>query len=498
MKLSNLSLAILVAVGVAACGGSDNNDAPKDPQTPQTPQEPQQPDNNANNTGNSKDVDPTQTKVVDGITLNESSTVTGQHYVRHYGSTFDRSNNPSQTGSGTALGSVNLNQQNPSLTNLVGGRVELVKVDGTPVGAEFLGSYSNDPTDADSLQTENAKNVLVAAPGDAAYAGNEFANVGVNSGLVAIANTAATNHKTVVFGSEDTQQTTSRIFGRYYLANNDVVNSYRSLNFATIDTSATPATVSLHIANTKLDDVQYGRVSGNMDLEAPGATIVPHQGKNFQRQPFAAKNDNNAVDYYFYRGTNETTLAQMAALPTDYTINYQGHALMYGLDNSYHGLVGGANGGAVQQLPNAFAPGSTAGSADAYGFGNFVEANLNMATKKLDGVIYNAWVLDSTKPQVTQDTLVTFKGDVTGNTVVGTADRAYLAGEDNAVLKASFFGANADELGGAINSVTGNYGEASWGGVFGAERTTYKSSTQTTNPNSNAWQVEDGNRVYTP
>ena len=75
--------------------------------------------------------------------------------------------------------------------------------------------------------------------------------------------------------------------------------------------------------------------------------------------------------------------------------------------------------------------------------------------------------------------------------MVGSADRAYLAGDDNATFKASFFGDKAQEMGGSFNSVkdTDKYGDAygtnDWGGVFGATR-----------GETNTFQGDDGNNVY--
>ena len=127
MKLTNLSLAIMVALGVAACGGSDNTDnTPADPpaQNPapkadeNKPQEPE-----AKN--DDKLVDPTGTHVVDGRDLSKESTVGGLQYIRRDSSDYDRVYNPDKMASSTPLLGVSLDVQNPKLTNIVLARRDL-------------------------------------------------------------------------------------------------------------------------------------------------------------------------------------------------------------------------------------------------------------------------------------------------------------------------------------------------------------------------------------
>ncbi|AXM45277.1 transferrin-binding protein-like solute binding protein, partial [Dichelobacter nodosus] len=165
-----------------------------------------------------------------------------------------------------------------------------------------------------------------------------------------------------------------------------------------------------------------------------------------------------ADNFYFYRGIDATTIEQMAALPTDKILNYQGHALMYGIDNSFHG-------GDKSQFPTAW---GTAGGTHA--IGNFVSAEVDLSKGKVGGHVYNVWA-DGSKDRVT-DSLVKFRGNVHGNTVLGTAERTYKAGD--ADFRASFFGEQASEMGGSFNSVTTDEKYSSddvWGGVFGAKRT---------------------------
>ena len=304
---------------------------------------------------------------------------------------------------------------------------------------------------------------------------------------------------------EDHHKTTSRIFGRYHLATaveKDGKKSVQQVNYNTFVGARTftagwkpedgtngnktyKATLySLGAVPTTLQYVQYGRVSNQLDLDA-GKTGYPD---GFVRNYFQRKGTDDSVDNYFYRGTNATTIEQMAALPSNQIATYNGHALMYGIDNSFHGKT---SDGKKRDLPNAFAPERVNSNDGALGLGNFVAAAANFGTKRVSGTVYNQWLLDPTKPTLTSDPLVEFAGNIVGNTVVGVADRTYVDGRDDAVFKASFFGEQAQEMGGSFNSVKDDdkyasaYEKDDWGGVFGA-----------TKGASNTFQGDDKANVY--
>jgi len=302
---------------------------------------------------------------------------------------------------------------------------------------------------------------------------------------------------------EDHHQTTSRIFGRYHLATaveKDGKKSVKQVDYNTFngaraftaeykdgDTSKKATQYSIGAIPSTLQYVQYGRVSNQLDLDA-GKEGYPD---GFVRNYFQRKGTDDSVDNYFYRGTNATTIEQMAALPSNQIAVYNGHALMYGIDNSYHNYTKTADG-KKQPLPNAFAPsGSAAAKPEGLGLGNFVTVAANFGTKRVSGEVYNQWLLDPSKAELTPNTLVQFAGDIVGNTVVGVADRTYVDGRDDATFKASFFGEQAQEIGGSFNSVKDNdkyasaYGTDDWGGVFGA-----------TKGASNTFQGDDGANVY--
>ena len=132
MKLSNLSLAIFVALGVAACGGSNNDNQAQDrpQQNPQNPSTPAPNNSNADSSALPKVVDPTQTQVVDNKDLGKVESVGTLQYIRREGSNYDRSFNPSQPASASPYLGVHLDDQNPKLTNIVLARQNLVKTNG--------------------------------------------------------------------------------------------------------------------------------------------------------------------------------------------------------------------------------------------------------------------------------------------------------------------------------------------------------------------------------
>ena len=321
---------------------------------------------------------------------------------------------------------------------------------------------------------------------------------------------------------KDHHNTTSRIFGHYHLAFADqddrqvkpmTMNSYLGARSFVAevqgrlqtphqqtdkqgttqrfyaDLESKPKYYSIGAEPMTLHKVQYGRVTTNLDLAAGEGPL----GEGFLRAPFAKKNTNDSVDNYFFRGVDATTIEEMAALPKEGSATYNGHALMYGLNNDFHGITGDVHRNTKKDLPNAFDGGGRGGKAEI-GFGNFVEANVDFATRKVKGDVYNAWLVDTTKPNVVHDKLVAFEGDIIGNTVIGTADRTYAPGNDKADFRAAFFGSKAEEMGGSFNSVAheDKYGSAyetgDWGGVFGAKKTGGGSN--------NTFQGDDSNSVY--
>ena len=226
-----------------------------------------------------------------------------------------------------------------------------------------------------------------------------------------------------------------------------------------VDAAAPDARNTFKNEGLKLNNVQYGRVTGALDnLKAEQVKDQNYVSADFADKNFAG--NTTQTDVYFYRGVGETTLAQMAAVQNKGGVfQYAGHALMYGIDNSYNGDqdTGGSN--------------SVAFGNTGVGIGNFVQAQYDAGNGTVAGSVYNIWDKGAEDGSATQVDLVKFNGDVLGNSIVnGTADRTYITGNDKAAFKGSFFGNTAQELGGSFNSITTGYDKSQWGGVFGAQQ----------------------------
>lgn len=447
-------------------------------------------------TGSTGTGDVAQNPVVNGIDTSKVPSVVGQNYNRRAQANFDyiANNNAANISMPVATGGKTL--QDKDMKNIVLGREVFTNValaDGTTAPTltlnRYAGKISGDDAAADveysdvaftdatrtatapstvtvdnsPLQVRNdtviaAPNTYLAEPADSAglYYRSSESNV-------------FTQGKTTESAVETANDVTdTRIFGSKAFDadgvydNNAAVNSYRGISTTTdAATGKFTYTPTSTFQNMKLDNVQYGRVSTNIDALAAdkvGKEVVT--GQQFvgtEARPFNAA---DAVNTYFYRGLNETTLAQMAALPQDAVYNYYGHALTYGLN--------GAAGGSAAANSNSVGDSQTVTT-----LGDFVAAQYNVANKKVDGNIYN--VKFTNNANGVQNPLVTFSGNVIGNTVVGTSSLvdgiAPAQTDRTGSFKGSFYGNAAQELGGAVNSLEGeSYGTSTWGGVFGAKR----------------------------
>lgn len=210
------------------------------------------------------------------------------------------------------------------------------------------------------------------------------------------------------------------------------------------------------VADT-LQHVQYGRLTNNIDVLKEKNDKSPQIYAYRQFQEHGAP---NSVDTYFYRGTHHTTLDQMkAVIAKGGEVEYYGHALTYGIGPKVEATKAGT-------VPTSYGLASSEAT-----IGNFVYAKYDTAKATVTGDIYNFINKDvANKPNdFVKQQLVTFTGDVFGNTVVGKATK--LSGNEEGSLTASFFGSQANELGGSISSITREqgYAQPKWGAVFGAK-----------------------------
>lgn len=220
------------------------------------------------------------------------------------------------------------------------------------------------------------------------------------------------------------------------------------------------------IKATKLNQVQYGRLTNNIDALTEDETLKrAKDDTSVIYREFQDHGAPNSVDTYFYRGTNRTNFDQMNAVKAKGgTIEYFGHALTYNIGPKVTQVS------ADDSLPTSYDLGTSEST-----IGNFVQAKFDTATSKLDGSIYNFINNDATnKPNnFKKQDLVTFTGDVFGNTATGVSTKLGAKTETGS-FNASFFGSNANEIGGSVSSIdrAEGYGKPKWGAVFGATRGT--------------------------
>ena len=218
-----------------------------------------------------------------------------------------------------------------------------------------------------------------------------------------------------------------------------------------------------YTAGSKLSYVQYGRVTsklhGVFEKDLKDGKDVAQYGTKVAS--FGGYGENGTEDNYFYRGVNNTPYS--ATLASDLKniyfgseapagkLHYQGHAVTYNLDKDYEDKSG---------LPNAL------GAEYALVSGTHVAADIDLASKNVTGNLYNRWTETNTQQQVKEHNveLANFAGTLANNgSISGSATK-----HDGAqgVLKASLYGAQAQELGGVISS---NDTANNWGASFGAK-----------------------------
>lgn len=476
----------------------------------------------------------TETKASLGGDLSLKSSVGTQHYIRNEASDFDKTANPNSDSTGSVANFETL--KNRQMANIVIARDTVLRDSNrfdTFVGTEVddrthrdaLQRYNTNDLALNNVSNRSYNNNGLVALLAATRGVDRATTARMRSANATYSNTAAgrayrASLDTTNLGKEEMQSEligetgrntaglnntalpnyvgAARIFGANFNDNltrppeplrDNVINARvyvgnaranRASRNGTLDNNRNISTIANLNALTNtvaLQNVQFGRVTTNLeDLSSENAATVSINGRryfsidrsNADRYLNVGRNNDTAVNNYFYRGLNETDLAKN---PQKGIANYQGQALMYGIDNSFRG-VGGGNSNAVVQ----------GGGLDM--LGNFVEAKVNFDTKKVDGNVYNVWRLRETDRQgnniVATSNVVDFQGDITGpNSVWGTAQRTYdTVNPVIADFQGNFFGANAEELGGSFNSVrrddkgVAKYGDANWGGVFGATKIT--------------------------
>lgn len=499
MKQKYLALALSAIFATALTGCGSDNDSNYQPQLPPPTENPETPDPETPDgetpdgetpdvpgVDNDNPIDNPGDAAEDGNRA-EKSSVVGQQYVRGNNSNFDRTAATNgvagNDGNNTVVGFQTLQNkemtnivvaQYPDTTNMVNGKPSTVKY---LLGAEPTTVAQTDVTNPNSIQLENDTDVT------------NTADDGVN-GLVKVQQTSnpgeaptyeVTGQESFVNGVSNrvTQTDTSlasndvRVFGKLYNTADEAAAGYfNSTQYRTKDAKGNDIALSgigadgedFDVRELKLNNVQYGRVTGALDSlqkdELKGKSYIV---ADFANKDFNSTKDGNTsknTDVYFYRGLNETTLGQMAALNNSGVYQYAGHALMYGIDNSYGGPTDDGNSNSV-----AF---GVSGNA----VGNFVQAQYDSGLQTVNGSIYNVWDKGAEDGKFEAVDLVKFNGNVIGNSVKGDSQLTYA--DSKGSFKGSFFGDKAQELGGALNSIDSatGYGDSKWGGVFGAQQIT--------------------------
>ena len=238
-----------------------------------------------------------------------------------------------------------------------------------------------------------------------------------------------------------------------------------------------------YTAGSKLNYVQYGRVTSKLnavkEADLKDGKDVAQYGTKVAS--YGQYGENGTEDNYFYRSVNNTPYS--ATLASDLKniyfgseaaagkLHYQGHAVTYNLDKEYEDKSG---------LPNAL------GAEYALVSGTHVAADIDLANKNVTGRLYNRWTETNTQQKVIPHNVVLaeFNGTLANNGSISGSATKYNG--DEGVLKASLYGAQAQELGGVIAS---NDTANNWGASFGAkvQNTPYQAPAVVTPPTVSAW-----------
>ncbi len=432
-----------------------------------------------------------------GGNLKDKFATGNQFYLRNTDSKFALEENTEKGNSGSSMATNFLPLENDSMANIPVAKnipVQDLKADKALVIA-YIGTDTKDRTSKDSLQTFNAPFIDENL--------EKFANTGKTNGLIYHdGSIISKDNAKLVTGKEDyLTGVKSRIFGANWLADNTTKTKEKNSRIfsdfsqtvagTTAKSKADQGVALLGLTDIiDLKEVQYGRVTANLDeIGKVKVTEDDFMGQDYYYQisPDETKTDENATTYltvgnnnakavshYFYRGLNRSGENDTKALPESGTANYFGQALMYGIDNSYHNDKKDSTGSnSILRKEKEF--------VDA--IGNFVKAEVDFGTKKVDGSVYNVWrKIDGT---LDPNDVVKFSGNIVGkNNVKGDAALNYEPAEGipkTADFQGAFFGHAGAEFGGAFDTVAvkdgvGGYGKKAWGGTFGAKKIEPKKS----------------------
>ena len=212
-------------------------------------------------------------------------------------------------------------------------------------------------------------------------------------------------------------------------------------------------------------NVQYGSLTSALHAQDI-STLGDGDEKDTKIAKYGYTGTEGTEDNYFYRlNENNMDVAGLKKLKNDNpntVLKYDGHAVTYGIDNSW---VGPAKPKA-NSVPTAIVAAETAAESGLIS-GTHVTAKINLNTNVVEGNLYNKWY-DGALKGVKDVRLVDFTGSMSENgNIAGTS-------HNNINNTGGLFGASlnkeATEMGGVVSSNDHTAG-GKWGAVFGAQLT---------------------------
>ena len=212
-------------------------------------------------------------------------------------------------------------------------------------------------------------------------------------------------------------------------------------------------------------NVQYGSLTSALHAQDI-STLGDGDEKDTKIAKYGYTGTPGTEDNYFYRlNENNMDVAGLKKLKNDNpntVLKYDGHAVTYGIDNSW---VGPAKN-KTNSVPTAIVAAEKAPESGLIR-GTHVTAKINLNTNAVEGNLYNKWYDGALKGD--KDVrLVDFTGSMSENgNIAGTS-------HNNINNTGGLFGASlnkeATEMGGVVSS-NDHTAEGKWGAVFGAQLT---------------------------
>ena len=212
-------------------------------------------------------------------------------------------------------------------------------------------------------------------------------------------------------------------------------------------------------------NVQYGSLTSALHAQDI-STLGDGDEKDTKIAKYGYTGTPGTEDNYFYRlNENNMDVAGLKKLKNDNpntVLKYDGHAVTYGIDNSWTGEAKAK----TNSVPTAIVAAEKAPESGLIS-GTHVTAKINLNTNAVEGNLYNKWYDGALKGD--KDVrLVDFTGSMSDNgNIAGTS-------HNNINNTGGLFGASlnkeATEMGGVVSSNDHTAGNK-WGAVFGAQLT---------------------------